>query len=166
MEKFPNDKDIEKTEEETEVIADESTLSDKEIYEMERNAEKILADMSMTTEREGSEMRETATKNRLIEELKGKGMDDPETRTFFNSWIRDQEAHAGAMDTPAVDIASLRERAEVLRASDLLQEALYELENARIQAWNEGMDELCTDIEEEMYKIEDEMGGADAKPKE
>lgn len=159
MKEIPDNKDIGKTEEET-------ALSDGEIYEMERKGEEILADMSMTEEREGSEMREVATKSRLIEEIKGKGMENQETRVFFNSWVRDQEAHAGAMNIASADIESLRERASVLYAAGLLQEALDELENARMQAWNEGMDELCTEIEEEMYKIEDEMGGTGTEPKE
>lgn len=139
---------------------------EKEIVEMERRGEEILADMSMTEEREGSEVREMATKSRLTDELKSKGMEDQETREFFNSWIRDQEAHAGAVDTSIADIASLRERADVLRTAGLLQEALNELENARMQAWNERMDELCAEIENEMYAIEDKMGGTGTEPKE
>lgn len=157
-----NPDDINKAEEE----ADEPTLSDKEIYEMERKGEEILADMSMTEEREGSEMRELATRTRLIEEIKGKGMEDQETREFFTNWIRDQEAHAGAVDTAAADIESLLERSDVLLAAGLLHEALNELENARMQAWNEGMDELCAEIGEEMYAIEDKIGGTGAEPKE
>lgn len=139
---------------------------EKEIVAMERKGEEILADISMTEERKGSEVREATTKTRLIEELKSKGMEDQETREFFNSWIRDQEAHTGAVDAPVADVASLRERADVLRTAGLLQEALGELENARMQAWNEGMEERCMEIEEEMYKIEDEISGAGTEPKE
>lgn len=151
---------------EAEAIADEPTLSDKEIYAMERKGEEILADMSMTEEREGSEVRETATKSRLIEEIRGKGMEDEETREFFKNWIRDQEAHAGAVDTSIADIASLRERADVLRAAGLLKEALDALTIALDQAFQERNDDLYGAINDEMYKIEDEIGGTGTEPKE
>lgn len=146
--------DSDKTKEE----ADESTLSDREIYEMERKGEKILADDSMTEERGGSAAREMATKSRLIEQIKGRGMEDQETHEFFKKWIRDQEAHVGAVDTVIADIDSLRERASMLRAAGLLEEALDELEIALKQAfYDDDSGDAYEIISAEMDKIEDKI---------
>ncbi|MEK7494127.1 MAG: hypothetical protein AAB630_03150 [Patescibacteria group bacterium] len=147
--------DIDKTKEE----AGEPTLSDREIYEMERKGEEILADMSMTEERGGSATRETAAKNHLIEEIKEKGMEEgSETRKLWDRWILDQEAHTGAMDTSTADIESFRERASVLRAAGLLEEALDELDVALEQAfYDDDGGDAYEAISTEMDKIEDEI---------
>ncbi len=134
------------------------TPSDKEIYKMERKGEEILADESMTEEREGSEMREAAAKNHLIEEIKEKGMEEgSEARKLWDRWILDQEAHMGAIDTSTADIESFRERAKVLYATGLLDEALDELEIALEQAFYEHTAGFYEEISDEMDKIENEI---------
>ena len=93
----------------------------------------------------------------LVRLLKEKGVQYPEVREFLDNWTREQEKKVEQTDDPEAPIKFNLLRARLYFKAGYVEEAFENFEAARMQAWNEGRDELYQSIMEEMNQIEESM---------
>lgn len=94
----------------------------------------------------------------LIQALREKGVEDPETRALLQKWAEGEETKAEAATQARVEasIAFERKRAKLYLEAGFVNEALDALEDARMQAHQIQNQELYNVIMAEMDRIEDE----------
>ena len=88
----------------------------------------------------------------LIAKLRERGMND-ETQKELIAWTEAQEARANEVNTPRASIELNVKRAKLYRAAGFKSEAWDVLESVRMQASNEGEEDLYA----EAMRIMDEM---------
>lgn len=92
----------------------------------------------------------------LIEALRTKGPEDPETKKILERWTKEEEAKVyGAYDsgTSEAFIELNRKRARLYLEAGFTEEALANLESAAMQAENERRDDLWGDIMDEIDSV-------------
>ena len=95
-------------------------------------------------------------KKQLIEALRTKGSEDPETRQLLEKWTKEEEARVyEAYDSGSSEafIELNRKRARLYLEAGYVEEALANLESAAMQAENERMDDLRNDIMDEIDSV-------------
>jgi len=94
---------------------------------------------------------------RLLKDMKEKGVENPEVMKLLDNWTREQEKKVEQTDDPEAPIKFNLLRARLYFKAGYVEEAFENFEAARMQAWNEGRDELYQSIMEEMNQIEESM---------
>ena len=87
----------------------------------------------------------------LIDALKSKGVENPETFQLLQKWTRQEERRG---NSPEASIELNLKRGRLYIEAGYIEEGLEVLESARMQAWNEGREELYNQIMAEMDEIE------------
>lgn len=90
---------------------------------------------------------------RLIALLKERGPGDPETQELLIAWTLEQERIADATEDSSGRIELDRKRGRLYFAAGHKNEAFKSFEAALEQAWNEGREELCQQIQDEIKDI-------------
>ncbi|MEK7512611.1 MAG: hypothetical protein AAB601_00230 [Patescibacteria group bacterium] len=100
-------------------------------------------------------------KQRIIEGLRERGADDPETMELFRRWmderIREVERIPNAADNTAYVRAQIGlnlERARIYLAAGRRDLALADFDDARLQAEQEGQEDLIRSIDDEVRPLE------------
>ena len=93
----------------------------------------------------------------LIDTLKSKGVEDPETFQLLQRWTEQEEKKVAVLDTPEAPIEFNRRRARLYVEAGYIQEGLDVLESAHMQAWNEQRQTLFDEIMAEMDEIENKQ---------
>ena len=95
----------------------------------------------------------------LIDALKSKGVENPETFELLQQWTKQKEEK---VRTPEEAIELNRKRARLYVEAGYVQEGLDVLESARMQAWNEQRQALFDEIMTEMDEIEDKHSSSNS----
>lgn len=96
-------------------------------------------------------------KQRVVEALRQKGLEDPESIQLFTEWAKKQEAQvesAGSVEqSREIQIRFEIERADIYNDAGFKSEAAVALEDARTIASNEGLDSLQKEIEQKLNSL-------------
>lgn len=84
--------------------------------------------------------------------LKEKGVENPEAREALINWTRSQEELVVQSKDPDASIKFELKRARLYASSGYIEESMHAYKDAYDIAWNEGRDELATEIENEAKK--------------
>lgn len=90
---------------------------------------------------------------KLIQLLKEKGVEDPETKELLTAWTMEQEQQVEESKDPEAPIQFNLKRARLYFEAGYVDEAYENFEAARTQAHQEGRDELLQTIDDEMDKL-------------
>jgi len=104
------------------------------------------------------EKKETSDKE-LIDALKSKGVEDPETFKLLQKWTKQEERRG---NSPEASIELNLKRGRLYIEAGYVQEGLEVLESARMQAWNEQREELFNQIMAEMDEIESKYSNSNS----
>ncbi len=99
---------------------------------------------------------ETISQEKVIETLRNKKIEDLEARQLFVDYIIQQERIADAVNTSRANIIVNIERAFVLASAGYKEEALETYEETRLQAHQEGEEDLYGLIMQEMDRLENQ----------
>jgi hypothetical protein len=94
----------------------------------------------------------------LIAKLRERGVDDVKTKEALLDWTEAQEIEANAINTPRANIELNVRRAKLYRVAGFNAEAWDALESVRMQASNEGEDDLYETAMRMMDEIDAESG--------
>lgn len=91
---------------------------------------------------------------RVIRLFKEKGLEDKEAKELLDAWLREQEAIAEKAANYSLAVIELNiKRAGLYLAIGLREEALENLEDARVQAFQENRTELLEEINTKINKL-------------
>lgn len=90
----------------------------------------------------------------LITKLRERGINDEKTKEALLDWTEAQEIEANAINTPRANIELNMKRAKLYHAAGFMGEALDVLESVRMQATNEGEDDLYAEAMRMMDDID------------
>lgn len=88
--------------------------------------------------------------HRLIQMLKERGIEDPETKALLLAWADALEQKAQQSEGNQAYIQVDIEKGRLYAAAGYMEEAYHSFIAAREMAWNERLDELVAQIEQEM----------------
>ena len=97
-------------------------------------------------EKFGSPENKFVTDQEVIEALRAKGNEDPETRTLLLKWTEQNEAEASKTNTSKDNIECAVKQALLYKEAGYIEEALDTLEDARLAALNEEETDLYQQI--------------------
>jgi hypothetical protein len=109
-----------------------------------------LGSMVYTGNMEDFPSPEQNEKQALIDVLKTKGLEDPESKELMIAWCEKKEAEVTAEGSREAQINFEIERAELYQESGNAEYAMSAFEDALMIAVNEGMEELVQKIEEKI----------------
>lgn len=93
-------------------------------------------------------------KDKIIEVIKEKGIEDAEARELFDKWLDNRQAEVEKKNTSKATLDLNIEIAEIYRDSAMIEAAIDAFHDAASQAWNEGDDELYEKLIDEIEKLE------------
>lgn len=93
-------------------------------------------------------------KQRVLEALRAKGLEDPETKALVIKWTEEQEEIVARENTPRATIVFNIERADLYLAAGDVEGELECLEDALYQAEQEGETELALQIAKKIEEIQ------------
>lgn len=102
-------------------------------------------------EKEGSPEEHEVSEEAVIDALRHLGGENSDAKELLLKWTLQAERHEG---TPEAFIEFNRKKSRLYAAAGILDEAWESLEAAYTQAWNEGREMLCQDIENEIDALE------------
>lgn len=97
-------------------------------------------------EKFGSPENKFITDEEVIEALRMKGKEDPETHALLLKWTKQNEAEANKVNTSKANIECTIKQALLYKEAGYIAEALESLENAQLAAFNEKETELYQQI--------------------
>jgi len=99
--------------------------------------------------------KEKIEKEKVLEMLKTKGVDDPETKTLVLQWTKEREAVVAKENTSRAAIVFNIERSDLYVAANDIEGAIECLESALTQAEQENEEKLRKEILEKIESLEE-----------
>ena len=99
--------------------------------------------------------KEKIEKEKVLEMLKTKGVEDPETKALVLEWTKEREVEVAKENTSRASIVFNIERSDLYVAANDIEGAIGCLESALTQAEHENEEELLKEILEKIEKLEE-----------